>query len=77
MHSVIETLLRKNSLARLLQYPGASALPASPGEAISRLRDDVIAIPSFLKWIFDPLAQLATMVVGVAISRRARGCWRQ
>jgi ATP-binding cassette subfamily B protein len=34
-------LLRKNMLARILRRPGAQALPASSGEAISRFREDV------------------------------------
>lgn len=34
-------LLRKNMLARILDRPGARAVPQSPGEAISRFRDDV------------------------------------
>lgn len=34
-------LLRVNLLARILQRPGARAVPGSPGEAISRFRDDV------------------------------------
>ncbi len=34
-------LLRKNLLVRILERPGARAVPQSPGEAISRFRDDV------------------------------------
>lgn len=34
-------LLRKNLLSRILERPGAKAVPQSPGEAISRFRDDV------------------------------------
>jgi ATP-binding cassette subfamily B protein len=34
-------LLRKNMLARILRRPGARALPASSGEAISRFREDI------------------------------------
>ncbi len=34
-------LLRKNLLTRILERPGAQAVPQSPGEAISRFRDDV------------------------------------
>jgi ATP-binding cassette subfamily B protein len=34
-------LLRKNMLSRILDRPGARAVPQSPGEAISRFRDDV------------------------------------
>ena len=34
-------LLRKNLLARVLERPGARALPASSGEAVSRFREDI------------------------------------
>lgn len=34
------TLLRANLLDRVLHYPGARALPDSPGEVVSRMRDD-------------------------------------
>src|SRR5690349_21070727 len=54
LHVVINTLLRRNLLARILEYPGANALPASPGEAITRLREDVEAMPNFLSWTLDP-----------------------
>ena len=67
MHALVETLLRKNVLTRILEYPGARPLPASTGEAVSRLRDDVTAIPSFLTWIFDPLGQVAAMAIGLII----------
>lgn len=70
MHYIISTLLRKNVLARILEFPGARALPASPGEAISRLRDDVSDIPHFLTWIFDPLMQLLTMSTGLVVLAR-------
>lgn len=67
MHYILATLLRKNVLARILEFPGARALPASPGEAISRLRDDVNDIPHFLTWIFDPLMQVLVMSAGLWI----------
>jgi ATP-binding cassette subfamily B protein len=34
-------LLRKNLFMRILEHPGARALPAAPGDAISRFREDV------------------------------------
>jgi ATP-binding cassette subfamily B protein len=70
MHIIIATLLRKNIFARILEYPGAKALPESPGEAIGRLRDDVNAIPAFLTWIFDPFEQMMTMILGIIILAR-------
>jgi len=47
------TLLRKNLLKNILKRPGASALPDSPGEAISRFRGDVFEIPLFALWLND------------------------
>jgi ATP-binding cassette subfamily B protein len=40
-------LLRKNLLTRILERPGAQAVPGSPGEAISRFRDDVSTATEF------------------------------
>ena len=37
----VGALLRKNLLSRILDRPGARAVPGSPGEAISRFRGDV------------------------------------
>lgn len=67
LHIVINSLLRRNLLARILQYPGAKALPSSTGEAIARFRDDVEAIPNFLSWTIDPIGQLTAMVVGLGV----------
>ena len=41
-------LLRRNMLARVLELPGAKALPASAGEAISRFAGDVNEVMMFL-----------------------------
>jgi ATP-binding cassette subfamily B protein len=70
LHVIINTLLRKNLLTRILQYPGAQALPASSGEAISRFRDDVEAIPGVLSWTIDPIGQAAVMIIGLSILAR-------
>lgn len=67
LHIVINSLLRRNLLARILQYPGAKALPSSTGEAITRFRDDVEAIPNFLSWTIDPIGQLTAIVVGLGV----------
>ncbi len=70
MHILIETLLRKNLLGRILEYPGARPLPGSTGEAISRLRDDVSDVPSLLTWIFDPVEQVLVTITGLVILAR-------
>jgi ATP-binding cassette subfamily B protein len=61
------TLLRHNMLRHILRRPGASALPDSPGEAVSRFRGDAIEIPLFALWMNDLLGSIAYCVVAVII----------
>ena len=61
------TLLRKNLLRHILKRPGASALPDSPGEAVSRFRGDVFEIPLFALWINDSLGLLLFGVVAIVM----------
>jgi ATP-binding cassette subfamily B protein len=63
----VTTLLRANILRHILNRPGASALPDSPGEAISRFRGDVLEIPLFAIWINDILTGILVVIVAVAI----------
>lgn len=58
--SEMNTLIRKNLLTHILKRPGASQLPDSPGEAVSRFKTDVDQIPLFVILIND-------ILVGVAI----------
>ncbi|MGH2509402.1 MAG: hypothetical protein ACRDHZ_18650, partial [Ktedonobacteraceae bacterium] len=60
-------LLQKNIFTRILQLPGACALPASSGEAISRLRDDVDDNADFLLLINDFAASIAFMTVALIV----------
>ncbi|GER86143.1 HlyB/MsbA family ABC transporter [Dictyobacter vulcani] len=55
-------LLQKNILSRILELPGAHALPASSGEAISRLRDDVDENAVFLM-VFNDLIALTSFAI--------------
>jgi len=61
------TLLHKNLMERILERPGARALPESPGEAISRFRGDVNELPLFALWINDLLGNALFTVIAVAI----------
>lgn len=63
----VGALVRKNLLAQVLQQPGARVLPASPGEAVSRFRDDVDGIIGFLGWTFDPVGQAIMLIVALAV----------
>jgi ATP-binding cassette subfamily B protein len=66
----IATLLRKNLLKHILRRPGASPLPDSPGEAISRFRNDVIEIPLFVIWINDILTGIILLAVSFVLMLR-------
>lgn len=69
---VADTLMRHNLLRSILRRPGANALPpdSSPGEAISRLRDDMAHISVFMTWTADPLGQI--LAFGIAFVTLAR-----
>lgn len=60
-------LLQKNIFRRLLQLPGASALPASSGEAISRLRDDVDENAFFLMGFNDLVASMCFVTIAFVV----------
>ena len=63
----VMTLLRKNMLSHILKQPGASALPDSPGEAISRFRGDVFEIPLFALWMNDLIGHFAFSVIAFIV----------
>ncbi len=65
LFSEVAGLLRRNLLKHILRRPGATPLPDSPGEAVSRFRNDVFEIPLFVIWINDILTGL--VVIGIAI----------
>ena len=60
-------LLRKNMLARILQRPGARALPSSSGEAVSRFRDDIDETLWSVMYFNDVIALTIFTVVGLTI----------
>lgn len=60
-------LLQKNILTGILQLPGACALPATSGEAISRLRDDVNENTFFLVKLNNMIASLVFASVSIVI----------
>ena len=68
VHSM--TLLRRNMLAYILKRPGASALPDSPGEAISRFRGDVFEIPLFALWINNLIGSVVFCTIAITIMVR-------
>ncbi len=61
------TLLRKNLLKYILRRPGASQLPDSPGEAVSRFKTDVAEIPVFVIMINDVMVGLVIIAVAIIL----------
>jgi ATP-binding cassette subfamily B protein len=63
----IPTLLRKNLLRHILRRPGASPLPDSPGEALSRFKGDVNEIPLFVILINDIGVGIIIVLVAIVL----------
>ncbi|MFO7274743.1 MAG: ABC transporter ATP-binding protein [Bacillota bacterium] len=58
-------LLRRNVLERILEMPGAAALPEPPGEVLNRLRDDVLQAEETADFLVDVVGQTAFAVVAL------------
>ncbi len=68
--SDMNTLLRKNLLQHILNRPGASRLPDSPGEAVSRFKTDVDQIPLFVILVNDILVGLLIIAYSIFLMTR-------
>ncbi len=66
----ISAILRRNLLVRVLERPGAKAVPGSPGEAISRFRDDGQQAEDSVSWVLDTIGQTLFALVAVFILLR-------
>jgi ATP-binding cassette subfamily B protein len=60
-------LVQRNAFGRILELPAVRAVPQSPGEAVSRFRDDAAVVAKYVAWMADPIGQLALTVIAVAI----------
>lgn len=67
------TWLRFNALTRIMQKPGARALPDSPGEALSRMRSDAGELSNFVIQANDMFISLGTISVSVFLMARING----
>lgn len=56
--------MRRNMFDRILSLPGAEAVEESPGEAISRFRDDVELVEETASWTVDLIGIITFGVVG-------------
>lgn len=65
-------LLRRNLLARILSHPGAQAVPDSPGEAVTRFREDVDDTVAFIgaAQLLDILGATVFALAALAIMLR-------
>lgn len=60
-------LLRRNLLARILERPGARAVPDSPGEAISRFRDDGLQAEDAISWTLDLMGWILFALLAILV----------
>lgn len=66
----MSTLLRRNLLLYILKRPGATPLPDSAGEAVSRFKTDVNEIPLFVILINDVLVGLGIIAFAIVLMTR-------
>lgn len=60
-------VLRKNLFERILDRPGAQAVPESTGEAVSRFREDADDVGNFTTWAMFPVSLSLFAVVALAV----------
>lgn len=60
-------LLRRNLLARIYERPGAQALAETPGEAMTRFREDVEEVDETVSWTVDLAGIAGFLPVSLAI----------
>ncbi len=63
----ISALLYRNLFAHILHRPGAKALPSSPGEAMSRFRDDIDFVDYTVGTSPDPLVQFVFLIFALTV----------
>jgi ATP-binding cassette subfamily B protein len=65
----LQAVLRTNMLAGIMRWPGRN-LPASPGEAMSRFRDDVEEVVEYVESWVDFWGRLMYAVISIVIMAR-------
>ncbi len=63
-------LMQKNMFQRILDQPAATALPASPGEAISRFRDDTEEVTISMMVFNDLVASTVFAIIALVVMLR-------
>ncbi len=62
--------LQRNLLERVLERPGARPVPSSPGEALSRFRDDTKQAENAISWTLDAIGTGTFAIVAIIILLR-------
>ena len=67
-------LLRHHLFKRILDLPGAKALPISPGDAISYFRDDAKQVEDGISWTLDMIGMIlfSTLALSILLSINAQ-----
>ena len=60
-------VLRHNLFKRILELPGAKALPISPGDAISYFRDDARQVEDGISWTLDMIGLIMFSAFALSI----------
>lgn len=70
----MSALLRRNIMAAILEQPGASAMKHTPGDALSRLREDAQYAEDAISWTLDiiGMGSFAIISIGILLSINAR-----
>ncbi len=63
----VQTLLRHNLLTRIYERPGAQALAETPGEAMTRFREDVEETDETVAWTVDLVGILFFLPIALGI----------
>ena len=63
----MSALLRRNILATVLEQPGAAALKHTPGDALSRLREDAQYAEDSVSWTLDVIGMGSFAIVSIGI----------
>src|SRR3712207_1690490 len=66
----MSAILRRNMFERILQRPGARAVPGSPGEAISYFRDDAEQAEDAISWTLDTIGQILFAAFAIVVLLR-------
>lgn len=63
----MSAMLRRNILGAILEQPGAAALKHSPGDALSRLREDANYAEDSISWTLDVIGMGSFAVISIGI----------